>query len=330
MRTLYLCGAGNSEGVRLAHRVNEREDRWDRLVVLDDDPAKHGNRLLLDIEVAGALTMLADADPNTDQVANLVARTTAGRAAVRDKIAAYGIPFTTIVHPGVDTLGAELGDDVLVYEAAIVSPETVLGDGSVVLMRALVGHESQVARGCVIAPGAILNARVILDEGVYVGAGATIIPEIKVGAGATIAANSLVVSDVPAGASVMGVPAEPLGGEAEADPVADLDLEATILAIWSAALDVATLSAHDNFFDVGGNSRLALNVAAEIRRATGCALQPTDIFRFPKIHDLAEHLRGALGEQDARPGNRRAELRRVATSELRSNRMRARDQSRVS
>ena len=40
MRTLYLCGAGNAEGVRLAMIVNRAENKWDRLLVLDDDPGK--------------------------------------------------------------------------------------------------------------------------------------------------------------------------------------------------------------------------------------------------------------------------------------------------
>jgi len=46
MRKLYLCGAGNSEGVRLAQQINARHPRWDHIVLLDDDPAKLGSERL--------------------------------------------------------------------------------------------------------------------------------------------------------------------------------------------------------------------------------------------------------------------------------------------
>ncbi|HJV35314.1 hypothetical protein, partial [Geomonas sp.] len=65
MKTLYLCGAGNPEGVRLALSVNAVRQRWERLLILDDDPSKHG-RSLLGVEVAGPFSLLEKADPATD------------------------------------------------------------------------------------------------------------------------------------------------------------------------------------------------------------------------------------------------------------------------
>ena len=60
MRTLYLCGAGNPEGVRLAQAVNRAAGRWECVVLLDDDVAKHGQRIL-GVDVAGPFAALADA-----------------------------------------------------------------------------------------------------------------------------------------------------------------------------------------------------------------------------------------------------------------------------
>ncbi|MEQ9568965.1 MAG: hypothetical protein RLN75_02145, partial [Longimicrobiales bacterium] len=164
MATLYLCGAGNSEGVRLALRVEEARPRWDRIVLLDDDPEKRGLRLL-GVEVVGPFAALTDGDPATDGAVNLVARTTAGRRRAGAAIAAHGVPRVGLVAPGVDTLGATLADDVLVYPGAIIGPEARVGAGSVVFMGAVVGHEAQVGPGCVVAANAVLNARVELGEG---------------------------------------------------------------------------------------------------------------------------------------------------------------------
>ena len=140
MRTLYLCGAGNSEGVRLALQVNARTARWDRIVLLDDDPAKQGT-CRLDVPVVGPVDALHDADPAISEVANLVARATRSRRAVRDRILSTGVPFVALVSPDVDVAGVTVGRDVIVYQNATLGPETILEDGACVFMGAVVGHE---------------------------------------------------------------------------------------------------------------------------------------------------------------------------------------------
>lgn len=205
MRVLYLCGAGNSEGVRLAIAVNRKESRWDKMILLDDDPAKRG-RDFLGVNVAGGFDLLARPEGTSVELVNLIARSTGKRQAARKRLEAYGLPFATLVHPNVDTLGAELADDVLVYQNAVVGPETSVGETSVIFMGAVVGHESHLGRCCIMAPGAIINARINVGDGTYIGTNASVLPEVQIGAWATIGAGSVAMRDVPAGATLMGVP----------------------------------------------------------------------------------------------------------------------------
>ncbi len=206
MKTLYLCGVGNAEGIRLAIRVQEASHRWDRILLLDDDSARHGE-VRVGLPVVGSFDALADADPDTDEAVNLVTRTCRGRAGARARIAGFGIPLVSLVHPGIDLLGVELAEEVTAYPMSSLGAESRVESSAVVLIGALVGHGAHVGAGCIIAPLAVINARVTLGEGVYVGSNATILPDLVIGDGATIAANSVVFSDVPAGATAMGVPA---------------------------------------------------------------------------------------------------------------------------
>lgn len=207
MATLYLCGAGNPEGVRLALTINRSQDRWDRIIILDDDSSKHGQSIL-DIEIVGPFTELEKADPTTDEVSNLVARTTAARRSAMEKIKKYGVPFATMIDPGVDMIGVEFARDITVYRNAHFCANATVEEGLIVFAGGIIGHGCHLGRCCIVAPGAVVNARVEVGDGVYVGTNASILPDLKIGSSATIGSNSAVVQDVPAGATVMGVPAQ--------------------------------------------------------------------------------------------------------------------------
>lgn len=209
MSTLYLCGASNPEGVRLALRVDEAEERWDRIVLVDDDSALHGESVL-GVPVVGPFSVLEDADPAVDEAVNLIARTAPRRVAAGERIESFGLRLTGLIHPGVDTDGADLAPDVIVYPRATIGPHISVGAGSVVFMGAIVGHGSRVGSHCVIAPNAVVNARVDVGDRVYIGTNASVLPDLRIGEDATVAANSAVMGHVRAGTTMIGVPAKVL------------------------------------------------------------------------------------------------------------------------
>jgi acetyltransferase-like isoleucine patch superfamily enzyme/acyl carrier protein len=280
---------------------------------------------------------LKDADPNSSEVANLVARTTAKRASARRAIEACGVPFAPLIHPSVDMDGVEFGKDIVVYKNATVGPEVVLGEGSVVFMGACAGHESVVERGCVLAPSAVINARVHLGEGAYVGTNATVLPEVKVGSWATIAAGSVAMHDVPADATLLGVPGEivmasrpeaekgpfPLTSngsfsltsngkvdrkrsprndngkpEAEQAYVAPRnEIEKTVASIWSEVLGVDRVGVHDNFFQLGGHSLSTFRITFRIKQELGVDFPLQRLFHAPTVAELANEIENRLIKQ---------------------------------
>jgi UDP-3-O-[3-hydroxymyristoyl] glucosamine N-acyltransferase len=218
MTTLYLCGAGNPEGIRLAVIVNRAQKRWDRLVILDDNPAKHG-LTIMGVNIEGPFSLLEKAEPGRDEAANMVARTTTKRMAALKKIQQYGLAIAPLIDPRVDIEGVKVTNDITIYQNVSFCASGSMGEGSVALTGSIVGHGCKVGPCCVIAPGAVINARVEMGEGVYLGTNASILPDLKIGAWATIGANTAVVQNVPPGATVMGVPAQILMmNDAEASP----------------------------------------------------------------------------------------------------------------
>jgi sugar O-acyltransferase (sialic acid O-acetyltransferase NeuD family) len=319
MGRLYLCGAGNPEGVRLAIRTNARERLWDELILLDDDPSRHGERQM-GVTVAGAFGMLAQADPATSEVVNLIARTTRRRRDARARIAQYGIPWAPLISTDVDLLGAEVGRDLIAYQHATIGPGVRIGEGAVVFMGATIGHECQVQDHCIVASNAVLNARVRLGTGVYIGSNAVVLPEIAIGDEAVIGAGAVVIDDVPAGATVVGGIGEIVRPATATAPaaraVAPLDataLGALLHALWCEQLGVAQVQPTRSFFEDGGSSLDALRLAQRIESATGLPVSAVDLFQYPTLNALRAHLSpdpATNGPTTLDLAQRRAELRR--------------------
>jgi thioesterase domain-containing protein len=65
------------------------------------------------------------------------------------------------------------------------------------------------------------------------------------------------------------------------------DNEARLLAIWEDTLRTRPLGVTDNFFDVGGNSLLAVRLIAQIRRTTGHSLPLSSLFSAGTVESMA-------------------------------------------
>jgi acyl carrier protein len=64
--------------------------------------------------------------------------------------------------------------------------------------------------------------------------------------------------------------------------------EKAIAVIWKEVLSLETVSMHDNFFDLGGNSLLMIQVYTRLREAIHNNLSVIDLFRYPTIEKLAQ------------------------------------------
>lgn len=68
------------------------------------------------------------------------------------------------------------------------------------------------------------------------------------------------------------------------------ELEKVLVDIWSQALELDQVGIDDNFFDLGGNSLLSLQVVTQIQQALNLELLVVKLFQYPTIAELANYL----------------------------------------
>ncbi len=78
---------------------------------------------------------------------------------------------------------------------------------------------------------------------------------------------------------------EPVG-----DPAASPDVEQVVAAVWAEVLDVDAVTADDNFFDLGGQSLLASQVALRLRDALNIDVPERALFDWPTVAGLSAAL----------------------------------------
>jgi aryl carrier-like protein len=83
-------------------------------------------------------------------------------------------------------------------------------------------------------------------------------------------------------------------------------VEETIAAVWKEMLGRERIGVEDNFFEVGGNSLLLVQIHSRLRESLGKEITMVQLFRHPTIQSLARILEGEGREAKpvAEPGER--------------------------
>lgn len=100
-------------------------------------------------------------------------------------------------------------------------------------------------------------------------------------------------------------------------------VEAVLVAVWKETLGVAQVGPEDNFFDLGGQSGLLIQVHALLQERLGREVPLMHLFQFPTVRSLAQRLE--RGDEDPATVDETAQAARERAGERREMRSRRRD-----
>lgn len=206
---IVLCAGGHSKVL-----INILLDRNEEIIgIVDQDPAKHGTRLL-GIPVIGDDNLVLTHAPEAIRLVNGLgsAHSLKPRRALFEKFSTAGYRFASVIHPAA-TLAREvtLGEGVQLMAGVTLQPGVTIGADTIINTAATADHDCRIGAHTHVAPGAVLCGGVHLGDEVHLGSASTVIQNIRIGDGALVAAGSVVTCDLHAGSRVAGVPAKEIG-----------------------------------------------------------------------------------------------------------------------
>lgn len=90
--------------------------------------------------------------------------------------------------------------------------------------------------------------------------------------------------------------------------------ERTLAELWSGVLGLDQVGIEDNFFDLGGTSLLGLQLVARIQKQLSADLRAVQLYQYPTIRALAQHLSPEASKASPLNPQSRAQRQKIAQS----------------
>ncbi|GAA1788552.1 NeuD/PglB/VioB family sugar acetyltransferase [Nostocoides veronense] len=207
MEDLVIVGAGGfgRETLDLVMALNQAQEKWSVLGVVDDSPSP-ANLERLARRGVPHLGGIADI-PRAVAVAVAVGRPRARRAIV-DELAGGGHRYPALIHPSA-VVGTRFqhGEGLIVLGGVSIGTNVEIGAHVHLNAHAVVGHDTRLLNHVSVNPNATVSGECVVGPLTLLGASSTVLQQITVGEDVTIGAGAVVTRDVTSGVTAKGVPA---------------------------------------------------------------------------------------------------------------------------
>lgn len=209
VRDLMVIGAGGfaRESIEAVRAVNAVTPTWRLTGILDDDPARFGDRVS-GVPVIGGTDRALD----TPDAAVLICTGRPGDYASRRRIAdRLDLPpdrYATVVHPAASVAGSSvIGAGSVLLAQVTLTADVVIGRHVAVMPQTVLTHDVRVEDWATLAAGVLLGGGVRIAPGAYLGSGVRVRQDLRIGAWSLVGLGSVVTRDVPDHRVWFGTPA---------------------------------------------------------------------------------------------------------------------------
>ena len=200
---IYGYGGHGLEVEELARVINLKENRWEKIIFVDDAKDKIDNEKIFSFE-----DIISKYSPK-----DIEFMTGIGEPVIREKlynkVKEKDYCFAILVHPSASVAeSAVLEEGTMVAHNAFVSIKAHLFTNALVQPLACVHHECSVGRNSVVSTSAVMGGNSSLGYNSFIGLGASVKQGISVGNGSVVGMGAVVIKNVSDRVMVVGNPAK--------------------------------------------------------------------------------------------------------------------------
>lgn len=208
-RPLIIYGATYLEPLKVLAAINARAPQFELVGFLDDNPGLAG-RTIVGLPVLGGRDQLPEYASGGHVFFHNVGGNPRASVQVAQLMHRAGCRLTSLVDPGVQLDGVELGNNCFVPEGCVLGYGCRLGDFVACRLGVIVSHDAIVGNNVSLSVRATIAGHSVIEDECFLGASSTVV-QVRIGRGSTVGAGAVVLRDVTAGSTVVGIPAEPIG-----------------------------------------------------------------------------------------------------------------------
>lgn len=202
---IYGYGGHGLEVEELARVINLKENRWEKIIFVDDAKEKIDNEKIFSFE-----DTISKYSPNEIEFMTGIGEPVI-REKIYNKVKDKGYSFAILVHPSASVAeSAVLEEGTMVSYNAFVSIKAHLQTNTLIQPMASVHHECKVGRNSVVSTSAVMGGNSSLGYNSFIGLGASVKQGISVGNGSVVGMGTVVIKDVSDRVMVVGNPARPI------------------------------------------------------------------------------------------------------------------------
>lgn len=205
---IYGNGGLGLEVEELAKVINLKENRWEKIIFVDDTPEKIDNEKVYSFDFIN----------NNYKSAEIEFMVGLGEPVHREtlfnKIKEKGYSLTTLIHPSAFVASnVSVGEGTMICYNAYISVKSNLAENVLIQPMAALGHECRIGKNSVVSSFASMGGKTSLGENSYIALNVCVKEKTKIGNGSVIGLGSTVVHDIPDGVLAVGYPARPIKNE---------------------------------------------------------------------------------------------------------------------
>lgn len=202
---IYGYGGHGLEVEELARIINIQENKWDRVIFIDDAPNKIDNEKIFSFEDVISKYSSKDIEFMIGIGEPVI------REKLYNKVKDKGYSFAILVHPSASVAeSAILEEGTMVAHNAFISIKAHLSTNTLIQPMASVHHECKVGRNSVVSTSAVMGGNSSLGYNSFIGLGASVKQGISVGNGSVVGMGTVVIKTVSDRVMVVGNPARPI------------------------------------------------------------------------------------------------------------------------